>query len=186
MVRVMLFRPSFCANCGEKIDRVDWGILTSRRFCPVCESEFKGQDLIPRVIVAASLLVGAIGVGGYLKSGSAVSESQLLRQPQKLMSQQLPVAQAAPKELPVNSAASVSGMPEIQSKMPAPKSEIQTQEPPKQPAKFQAPEVAEEVYFCGAKTAKGTPCMHRVKGNVRCFQHVGMPAMLPSDKLRIK
>ena len=47
-------------------------------------------------------------------------------------------------------------------------------------------EPAEELYYCGARTAKGTPCKHRVKGNVRCFQHVGMEAMLAPAQLRIK
>jgi hypothetical protein len=44
----------------------------------------------------------------------------------------------------------------------------------------------EEVYTCGARTKKGTPCSRRVHGPVRCWQHKGMPAMLPQEKLRIK
>lgn len=43
----------------------------------------------------------------------------------------------------------------------------------------------EQVYSCGARTKKGTPCSRRVHGPVRCWQHKGMPAMLPQDKLRI-
>jgi hypothetical protein len=46
--------------------------------------------------------------------------------------------------------------------------------------------VAEEVYTCGARTKKGTPCSRRVHGPVRCWQHKGMSAMLPQEKLRIK
>jgi len=46
--------------------------------------------------------------------------------------------------------------------------------------------LTEEVYTCGARTKKGTPCSRRVHGPVRCWQHKGMPAMLPQDKLRIK
>ena len=45
---------------------------------------------------------------------------------------------------------------------------------------------ADDVYICGARTKKGTPCSRRVHGEVRCWQHKGMPAMLPTDKLRIK
>ncbi|HEY6230702.1 MAG TPA: hypothetical protein VIW64_05535 [Pyrinomonadaceae bacterium] len=44
---------------------------------------------------------------------------------------------------------------------------------------------AEAVYICGARTRKGTPCSRRVHGPVRCWQHKGMPAMLPQEKLRI-
>jgi hypothetical protein len=43
----------------------------------------------------------------------------------------------------------------------------------------------EDVYICGARTKKGTPCSRRVHGPVRCWQHKGLPAMLPVDKLRV-
>jgi hypothetical protein len=41
----------------------------------------------------------------------------------------------------------------------------------------------EVVYICGARTRKGTPCQRRVRGPFRCWQHRGMPAMLPPSKL---
>jgi hypothetical protein len=41
----------------------------------------------------------------------------------------------------------------------------------------------EQVYTCGARTKKGKPCSRRVHGPVRCWQHKGLPAMLPQDKL---
>lgn len=187
----MLFRPSFCANCGEKIDRAEWGILTSRRFCQVCESEFKGQDLIPRFIVAVSILVGVIGFGGYLKSGSGTTESRLIKQPRKFVDH--PVAPAP--QVPVDKAdktlttsgnanhgePSFSGM---QKGPPGSLTDARTQEL-QRPTKFQ-PEPVETVYMCGASTLKGTACRRRVKSNVRCFQHVGMPSLLPPDQLRIK
>jgi hypothetical protein len=44
----------------------------------------------------------------------------------------------------------------------------------------------EEIYTCGARTKKGTPCSRRVHGPVRCWQHKGMPAMLTQEKLRIR
>jgi hypothetical protein len=46
--------------------------------------------------------------------------------------------------------------------------------------------VAEDVYICGARTRKGTPCSRRVHGPVRCWQHKGLPAMLPKEKLLVK
>jgi len=46
--------------------------------------------------------------------------------------------------------------------------------------------VDEPIYICGARTKKGTPCSRRVHGPVRCWQHKGMPAMLPQDKLLVK
>jgi hypothetical protein len=50
----------------------------------------------------------------------------------------------------------------------------------------QPPAATEQVYICGARTKKGTPCSRRVHGPVRCWQHKGMPAMLPLDKLLVK
>jgi hypothetical protein len=43
------------------------------------------------------------------------------------------------------------------------------------------------VYLCGARTQKGTPCRRRVhNAGERCFQHKGMTAMVPLEKLTIK
>lgn len=186
----MLFRPSFCAHCGEKIDRAEWGVFTSRRFCQVCESEFKGQDLIPRFIVGLGVLIGIFGFGGYLKSGSDVSETKLVRQPKKLVEEPGPVAQQAPGQkigaVPSNTSVTTQmpPMPDTLNKVPAFKTDVRGQESQRS-AKFEV-EPVEEVYFCGASTVKGTPCKRRVKGSVRCYQHIGMPALVPPDKLRIK
>ena len=171
----MLFRPKFCANCGEKIERADWGVFTSRRFCQVCESEFKGQDLIPRAIIVGGLLIGLFGLGSYLKSGSATS-SLAVRQPTKLAEQKpLESPTAQPQQLKADTTLS-------QTPVTLP------QTPTAQPASNQASKptaVDESQYYCGAETRKGTPCTRRVKGNIRCYQHKGMPAMLPAAKLRI-
>ena len=44
----------------------------------------------------------------------------------------------------------------------------------------------EAVYICGARTKKGTPCSRRVHQPTRCWQHKGMKAMLPTEKLIVK
>jgi len=44
----------------------------------------------------------------------------------------------------------------------------------------------DQVYMCGARTKKGTPCSRRVHGPTRCWQHKGMSAMRPQEKLLIK
>ena len=178
----MLFRPSFCANCGEKIERAEWSILTSRRFCQVCESEFKGHDLVPRVVVGLGVLAMVFGFGSYLKSGST-ADTQVLRQPRKLVEQTIPATQlTAPdtaQRVPNVIAANTGQLEQ--------RNISQTSGTPGglQPPKAKAA-VEEPMYYCGAETKKGTPCSRRVKGNIRCFQHQGMPAMLPADKLRIK
>ena len=174
----MLFRPSFCANCGERVERKDWGLFTSRRFCPVCESELKAHDLVPRVVVALGLLIGIFGVGSYLKGGNA--ETRLT----KLASQPVerPVSAAQRDNLPANVIAPTPAQaPPASNTIPQAKT-LTSVPPATQVAKNLTGDV---VYMCGAMTKKGTPCTRRVHGPGRCFQHQGMPAMLPQEKLRI-
>lgn len=182
----MLYRPNFCANCGEKIDRSDWGIFTSRRFCGVCESEYKGTDLIPRFVVGAGLLVGVLGIGSYLRSGPA-GEAVLLRQPRRLSEQSVPTSSARPavSDSPAvtGNSNTVSGQPEGQDQLQTPQASSNLKPQGQPPAAKTV--TAEPMYYCGAETKKGTPCSRRVKGNIRCFQHIGMPAMVSADKLKV-
>ncbi|MEP6789194.1 MAG: hypothetical protein ABJB40_12225 [Acidobacteriota bacterium] len=177
----MVFRPSFCANCGEKIERAEWGILTSRRFCQVCEAEFKGQDLIPRVIVGLGVFACVLGFGSYLRSGTA-AETRGLAQPRKFaeqaLSPQLSTANSGNRP-PENVNAANLRQPE---QINAASTTNALVSPPAAKPKVES---AEPMYYCGAETKKGTPCSRRVKGYVRCYQHQGMRAMLPADKLRI-
>ncbi|HSD46421.1 MAG TPA: hypothetical protein VLB87_07345, partial [Pyrinomonadaceae bacterium] len=48
------------------------------------------------------------------------------------------------------------------------------------------PTATNQLYTCGARTKKGTPCSRRVRGPVRCWQHKGAKAMLPPEKLLVK
>lgn len=58
---------------------------------------------------------------------------------------------------------------------------------PTQPtAAVTSPAPAEHTYTCGARTKKGKPCSRRVNGPIRCWQHKGLPAILPVEKLIIK
>lgn len=59
-------------------------------------------------------------------------------------------------------------------------------QPTPQTPTTQPPVPSEQVSICGARTKKGKPCSRRVPAPVRCWQHKGMPAMLPQDKLVIK
>ena len=53
------------------------------------------------------------------------------------------------------------------------------------PVAADSPSQTENVYTCGARTKKGKPCSRRVHGPIRCWQHKGLPAMLPPEKLVI-
>lgn len=172
----MLFRPTFCASCGERIERVQWGLLTSRRFCEVCETEFKGTELLPRVIVVSSLLLGTAGLTTYLRSGPTTGDFAA-REPKRL------VSQVPSPSLKAESAAKTENLSVAQpvpaNAAPRPEAAFRTDG-----VSTSARTAVEPIYFCGAATKKGTPCSRKVKGNIRCYQHEGMPAMLPPEKLR--
>jgi hypothetical protein len=183
MVTLMLFRPSFCANCGEKIERFEWGILTSRRFCQVCESEFKGHDLIPRVIVGFGILAGVFGFGSYLKSGPQGPGPQALRTAKAPTEQPGQMAQlpAAKTEAPVNAHTAANAAVNVQPRSADKNVPVAVNQASRQPTEVEGP-----VYYCGAATKKGTPCSRRVNGNTRCYQHTGMPAMNATARSGIK
>ena len=171
----MLFRPSFCANCGEKVERAEWGLLTSRRFCQVCESEFKGHDLLPRVLVGFGVLSGIVGLGTYLDGGEA--NDRRLTKPSRLVTQNvLPSTGSSTASL----VRTETAKPEAVSPNGAPlRSETSPQPGP--PSNVR-PVISEPAYTCGAETRKGTPCSRRVKGRTRCFQHAGMPSMVTPER----
>jgi len=178
----MLFRPKFCANCGIKIERSEWRPWTSRRFCQVCETEFKGQDLIIRVLVGACLVIGIVGVGGYFGRGVA-QRSAMPDQAKRF------VDAPPPQSTPVVAAnAEGNSRPQPNSTTRAATNvEVDSSNSPRRASNAIDHSSAEgEVkYFCGAQTKKGTPCSRKVKGNIRCYQHEGLPAMLPPSRLRI-
>jgi hypothetical protein len=178
----MLYKPNFCCDCGEKIERESWMPWTSRRFCDDCGAHL---EKLPR---RALLSLGAALAlfGGGLVAGQFVRER---KPPLVLMSNQnAPTAEQKANMRPV-----IPQSNQVNSQIPA-KSQIQiapkpkTQSlPPATPpgASMSASDTSQAAYFCGARTQKGTPCSRRVRSAGRCWQHVGKPAMMPEEKLKI-
>lgn len=139
-----MYRPKFCAECGERILRLRWHLWHSRKFCASCAPRFRKEQAIRLAVSGAMLLLMGISVGYSTRRSPP---------PVVLVRNQ----DAHPASSP-NAAAS-AGSTAI---------------------------MTEDVYLCGARTKKGTPCSRRVHGPVRCWQHKGMPAMLPRDRLLVK
>ena len=166
----MLYRPNFCCNCGEKIERVEWNLLTSRRFCAVCSSENSRHDLFPRLAITSGALALMFGIGTlWTNSGQAelkplessagikqASAPATLVQPVNAVGETRPEQQLKPNNGTPDSAGTGTGTVET--------------------------ERAEGKFFCGALTKKGTPCSRKVKGKgLRCFQHEGRPEAARSE-----
>jgi len=179
----MLFRPSFCANCGEKIERAEWHFWTSRRFCDICVTDMPVQEFAPKIIVGfAALSAVVLLFGSYLKPGQDKTELPVVRQ--KAVENINAVAKTT-AQTPNVVVAPVTNVAEVDPATSQIAPRTLAALPHVKPEQNIKPAGEEPMYFCGAQTKKGTPCSRRVKGNVRCFQHQGMPAMVPADKLKV-
>lgn len=162
----MLYKPNFCCNCGEKIERVEWNLLTSRRFCPACATEHKKADYAPRTAVAAGVLVGVFGLGS-LWSGSAET---------------VPAAATAAPVGIRSSVATPNQMLSGTAQAPAEVAPSDASQRPEVPVTESKAKPKSATFFCGALTKKGTPCSRKVKGQgTRCFQHEGKPSTAQTE-----
>ena len=156
-----MYRPNFCAQCGARLLRLRWHFWTSRRFCDQCAGRLRKERLIPAMLSAVTLM----GVGycaGLARRAPPPPLIIVRRADSPLTAPEDPAGSNA------NSLATEFGLDAKDSSQ-------------------RSTEVSkEEVYLCGARTKKGTPCSRRVHGPVRCWQHKGSPAILSPEKLLIK
>lgn len=162
----MLYRPNFCCHCGEKIERAEWPLLASRKFCDVCQSELKLSEWMPKVILSAVLITVFAVISSFFRPGQSAKNSVPTALPQSTIARLTVNSNATPTSIqqsqtgPNVNTASVSATDSVALKTTP------------------IVKAAEGVYFCGAATKKGTPCSRRVKRQgERCWQHAGMPAM---------
>ena len=167
-----MYRPNFCADCGERVLRERWRAWTSRRFCPACERRHGRAWLRP---LAAGCLVAfaAFGAGRLSRPAPPPLTIEHRELP-------LPALLARQSRADGGTAATPGGAP------PPPQSQDPTRNGPDGTALERPTDPLEIVSICGARTRKGTPCSRRVRGTGRCWQHRGKPAMLPAAKLIVR
>jgi hypothetical protein len=176
----MFHRPNFCCSCGEKIERIEWHIWTSRRHCELCETEHRFDEWLPRVTGIFLVFFGFFGVGAMIGGSRKVPD--LVHSPVAMARER---ARAAPRtEVPIPQEVVRSGVPEG-AKDPA------VQAPASDGGRGSrtietVPETQEHYYYCGAETRKGTACTRKVKGGGRCWQHKGREAILPESELEVQ
>ncbi|HKS26695.1 MAG TPA: hypothetical protein VJS44_02690 [Pyrinomonadaceae bacterium] len=169
-----MYRPNFCAECGEKVTRSRWRVWTSRSFCQNCEGPHRRRGILVPLVAAAALLSMGLLMGRVTRP-----------QPPPLSVQhgELPVVTSKPgsdKPDAEEEDASAASSSSSSAQKPEPKygpDGTETERPT---------DPQEIVSLCGARTQKGTPCQRRVRGTGRCWQHRGMPAILPPGKLVIQ
>lgn len=154
-----MYRPNFCAQCGTKVLRLRWHFWHSRRFCNDCARKLR------KLRFGRPLLLGlALIVSGYVAGRS-----------------RRPPPPPLTIERRADSPLSDKPAPRLSSLAPAAESNLRKHGDPNS-----STTVEEDVYICGARTKKGTPCSRRVQSPRRCWQHKGMPAMLSQEKLIVK
>ena len=190
----MLYKPNFCCQCGEKIQRVDWNLRTSRRFCDLCQTEFTVYEWMPKIGLGIGLILGIFFIGSFFQASNKkenvfpVKHSNGSQQNRDLPDQKKNKQLA---EIPNNQTqiGNLSATPSVQTQTNSHSAAVLNQdlERKKQAESIQSRQndKKEPVYFCGAETKKGTPCSRRVKGGGRCWQHEGKTAMLPENQLSV-
>jgi hypothetical protein len=150
---------NFCLECGERIARKGWSAPLRRPFCSLCAKRVGGTVVFRPVIILLVVSLAAFSFGRYLRPA-----------PPPLLIQRS--ANSPLPDTPINySVAERSAVKPAEDKNVRPVTSV----------------AGEEGYICGARTRKGTPCQRRVHApGERCFQHKGLPAMVPPEKLIIK
>lgn len=179
--KFMPYRPKFCCQCGDKIERPDRKFWDSRRFCELCETDYRIYDLMP-YITGIGLLLIVLTISFYFQK----NEKPLNVMPNQLAS----IGSSGAKNIAANQSVApalnvvqTSAQTNVKVTPVESPSVLKTSETKNKPANDSTGESSEKVYFCGAATKKGTPCSRRVRGGGRCWQHAGQPAMLTQDKL---
>ena len=160
-----MYRPKFCAECGERVERARWRVWTSGRFCPACEKHYGRRRFVAMLAACISVAALSFVLG---RAGRPAPP------PLTIVRGGLPAIDRTTAQVGGNSGgnaeASDVAKPTALSHDPSGTVTEQPTDP------------LEIVSTCGARTKKGTPCSRRVRGTGRCWQHVGRPAMIPLEK----
>lgn len=162
-----MYKPNFCAECGERVERERWRVWSSRRFCQLCEARFGRTRFVAPLLASIALASAGFVAGRLVRPATNVP---------------LIVERGGAAPTPLASKETTrrdGGQPQT-----AP-----TTEPrygPDGTASERPTDPDEVIYICGARTKKGTPCQRRVRGTGRCWQHRGKPAILPPAKLIVE
>ena len=150
-------RSNFCANCGARLTHKGWRASLRGARCSDCATRL-GNKAMKSLALVALLAIAAFALGRYVR-----------QPPPPLIIHR--AANSPLADVPTNFDGLTTAKAST-SNSAMPQSSLTSDD---------------NVYICGARTKKGTPCRRRVKAaGERCFQHKGMAAMVPIEKLTIK
>ena len=154
-----MHRPNFCVECGERLARRGWRTLLNSYLCGDCARRLGRSGWVKPIAIISVVAFSAFAVGRYSRQPA----------PPLLIQR---TANSPLSDLPVNpNDAARASRKESNATSPG----------------VDVSNIDDPGYICGARTKKGTPCHRRVHAaGERCFQHKGLPAMVPLDKLVVK
>lgn len=149
---------NFCVECGEPLSRQNWRVRLGGKLCAHCSQRLGSLAAVRPVVGLMIVAMAAFTIGRLMQPS-----------PPPLIIQR--AANSPLSDTPVNFSSQAPKDTRV-----ANANSIPTSTP-----------TDDAVYICGARTRKGTPCHRRVHAaGERCFQHKGMTAMLPLEKLKVQ
>jgi len=151
---------NFCVECGERLARKGWRARLGGRLCNHCAQRFGPFASLRSLLVIALIVAAAFVIGRQMRPS-----------PPPLIIQR--AGNSLLSDVPVEFEQTPRSAKGVNTSTQAANQSVSSSD--------------DLVYICGARTKKGTPCHRRVHAaGERCFQHKGMAAILPLDKLTIK
>jgi len=151
---------NFCVECGERLARKGWRARLGSGLCNHCAQKLGRFASLRSLLVIALIVAAAFVIGRQMRPS-----------PPPLIIQRAG-----------NSPLSDAPVEFEQAPRLAKAANTSTQV-----ANQSVSSSDDLVYICGARTKKGTPCHRRVHAaGERCFQHKGMPSLVPLSKLVIR
>jgi hypothetical protein len=154
----MLYRPKFCSECGERIERAEWSLTTSRQHCEICATEFPYTNWVPRLSILLCGILLLVGAKSVLLPG-ATSDTSTAR-PIVSPARNENASQLRPKAVEPETKKGLSNSGATLNASNSAEKRVNSFERSEGP-----------VFYCGAPTKKGTPCSRRVKVKGYCWQH---------------
>jgi len=167
--------PNFCLDCGARITRRQWRGWRGQ-FCNKCAPRFRASRARRLVIAASAFVFLAFVFGRYLRPP-----------PPPLVIER--VASSPLSDRPISAAEATTNNhhgPQLAGGSDSSSAtEVADSSNSVKLTTTLSPDG--EIYICGARTKKGTPCHRHVHApGERCYQHKGQPAILPVEKLVVK
>jgi hypothetical protein len=172
-----MYKPNFCAECGAQVLHSDWHFWTSRRFCTNCARRFRKERILWPLIISTGLFATGLVMGRAARPAA----------PPLIVERATPPLVAPPSPASTKNGAQTAQTVTLNeaannTKEAATAPQTEPIYGPNGTATERPTNMDETVSICGARTQKGTPCQRRVRGTGRCWQHTGMPAIIPLDK----